>query len=129
MGNFEDVSQVYSEPNPGCRGFTLIELLVVIAIIGILASMLLPALNKAKLKTQGIYCMNNHRSLSLAWRMYADDNDDRITYASHTPYPHLTDLNQRAWVTGWLDFNPDNPSNWDPRRGHQEEPAVELLRQ
>jgi len=101
-------------PKTKPRGFTLIELLVVIAIIGILASLLLPALHNAKLKTHGIYCMNNHRSLSLAWRMYADDNGDRIPYASHTPYKSLPDLNRLAWVTGALDFNPNNRSNWDP---------------
>jgi prepilin-type processing-associated H-X9-DG protein len=56
----------------------LIELLVVIAIIAILAAMLLPALGKAKLKTQGVYCMNNGKQMMVAIQMYGSDNKDLL---------------------------------------------------
>src|SRR5581483_3816595 len=104
----------------GGGAFTLVELLVVIAIIGILAALLLPALSKAKFRTQGLHCMNSHRQLCLAWRMYSDDNHDELPYASE--YPWNPSTFEAAWVTGTLDFNSANPVNWDPAVSIQKSP-------
>lgn len=102
------------------NAFTLVELLVVIAIIAILASMLLPSLAKSKQKAQGLQCMSNHRQLTLAWKMYTDDNNDKLLYASRNPY--FPENDGQAWVLGDLDFDGKNRANWDTSVSIQKSP-------
>lgn len=107
------------------QAFTLIELLVVIAIIAILAALLLPALARTKLKTQGVYCMNNTKQMALSWIMYSDDqqgrlvpNTDGTTTGKDPAHP--------SWVAGWLDnvnatadnYNINYLINPDPTHGN-----------
>src|SRR6266516_913694 len=64
----------------GRAAFTLIELLVVIAIVGLLASLALLPLSRAKAGGQGAYCLNNLRQFGLALHLYASDNEDALPY-------------------------------------------------
>jgi prepilin-type N-terminal cleavage/methylation domain-containing protein/prepilin-type processing-associated H-X9-DG protein len=83
--------------------FTLIELLVVIAVIAVLMAILMPALNRAKEQGKRAACLSNLKQLTLAWIMYADDNDDNLVNGDTGEYsihPNETPWVLRDWDAG-----------------------------
>lgn len=77
------------------RAFTLIELLVVIAIIAILMAILMPALQRAREGGKRSACLSNEKQITLAWSMYADDNDDKLVNGA----TGCTNVEAPAWAT------------------------------
>src|SRR5258708_6910653 len=85
--------------------FTLIELLVVICVIALLAATLAPTLAGSRIGSESFRCQNNNRQLCSAWRMYADDNNDRIVYAADDGTPAGTSY---AWTKIHMDYSTSN---------------------
>ncbi len=90
------------------KNFTLIELLVVIAIIAILAAMLLPALNKARIRSRQITCLHNLKTTTVAYFNYAGDHDDFIAPGSFTDW---NDILEKVAAYGGGVSNPKNNMN------------------
>jgi prepilin-type N-terminal cleavage/methylation domain-containing protein/prepilin-type processing-associated H-X9-DG protein len=96
------------------RAFTLIELLVVIAIIAILMAILMPALGRAREQGKRAACLSNLKQLTLAWIMYADENDGKLvngaTGFSNSNQAWGNHTNELAWVDGF------HPTDYDAQR-------------
>ena len=126
------------------RAFTLIELLVVVTILALLASLLLPALARAKREGQAGQCLSNKSQIQLAWLLYAQDNGDVLadnhdyhdSGPGYGPFSPPIPPGTPAWCEGWLDWfappihsPPDQNTNTDlligkhallgPYLGHQ----------
>lgn len=90
-------------PDRSRCAFTLTELLVVIAVIALLAALLLPVLGKSKARAEGVTCANNIKQLSVAWQLYADDQEGVLVNNHGVPE---TLARRSTWannVQDWLD--------------------------
>lgn len=110
-------NRLSSSDRNGRSAFTLIELLVVIAVIGILASMLLPALGRARHAAWRADCINNQRQIGIAFALYAGDNKDylppRAQFSSD-----VAKLEHPAWRKVRVPGDKDIMLRWDAALWH-----------
>ena len=90
---------LHREDRNATAAFTLVELLVVLAVLALWAVLLVPAFARTGPDSRAFQCLNNSRQLSRAWRMYADDNNDRFPTTGSGGTPATP-----GWAGGWLDW-------------------------
>ncbi|MGA2867711.1 MAG: hypothetical protein ABSF34_00930 [Verrucomicrobiota bacterium] len=99
-----DMLQSVTELKPvTMAAFTLVELLLVCVVIAILVGLLMPVLARAKTRSQGGYCLNNVRQMTLAWTMYAGDNSG--CFPANEESQAAADSDLPGWVKGNLDYS------------------------
>jgi type II secretory pathway pseudopilin PulG len=97
----------FFKPRNARAGFTLVEALVVAGVVGVLASVILPALSSAKGRGYGVVCLNNLRQLSLAWNLYAEDRDGYLPYNYGVSDTYATIANGQLlnWANNVMTWN------------------------
>ncbi|MDP6904323.1 MAG: prepilin-type N-terminal cleavage/methylation domain-containing protein [Verrucomicrobiota bacterium] len=86
------------------RAFTLVELLVIIALLGVLFSMMTPAMVKAVAKAQEVYCLNNLRNISVGQILYSQDHDNHLTPHAMNQKPPSNAIVPNSKMTMWPDL-------------------------
>ncbi len=87
---------------------------MVVAMLALLSTALLPALTSFGTHSRTFQCLNNLRQLSLAWREYTEDNQDKLLYASGNSPTGVYNPSVPAWVSGAMGYDGANRSNWEP---------------
>lgn len=92
------------------RGFTVVELLVVVVVVGLLSSLILPALGRAKSKARGATCLSHLRQINLGVRMYADDSDDAAPRPTEANDPTVSLVGYKRLVRTYLGSGSRSPA-------------------